>query len=178
MYLAAIFSKHYNIPHTRRKNKGGGLSVKDEQTSTNPQKLVLASPLPLKKKKCKQFFVYYLIISWTCKLSSYGSHAFAKSSEGKEGRMRPRKEENQGTSKCVIYHSSPGCSYLFKNHFATCKPKNVSIESLWNLYRRKSGLWCLKSHLSFWGKEDSCLIMLCMWWIRNSGENSCETLYH
>lgn len=58
MYLAAIFSKHYNIPHTRRKNKGGGLSVKDEQTSTNPQKLVLASPLPLKKKKNANSFLY------------------------------------------------------------------------------------------------------------------------
>lgn len=95
--------------------------------------------------------------------------------------MRPRRKRTKqniealpsGTRKCIIYHSFSKCSYFFKSHSVTCKPRMFLQSHCEACAEKKSGSWCLESHLSFWGKEGSCL-MLCVWWIRTSSEYSYE----
>lgn len=95
--------------------------------------------------------------------------------------MKPRRKRTKqnievllsGTRKYIIYHNFSKCSYLFKSHSVTCKPRMFLQSHCEACTEKKSGSWCLESHLSFWGKEGSCL-MLCVWWIRTSSENSCE----
>lgn len=95
--------------------------------------------------------------------------------------MRPRRKRTKqnievllsGTRKCIIYHSFSKCSYFFKSHSVTCKPRMFLQSHCEACAEKKSGSWCLESHLSFWGKKGSCL-MLCVWWIRTSSENSYE----
>lgn len=95
--------------------------------------------------------------------------------------MRPRRKRTKqnievllsGSRKCIIYHSFSKCSYFFESHSVTCKPRMFLQSHCEACAEKKSGLWCLVSHLSFWGKEGSCL-MLCVWWIRTSSGNSYE----